>query len=313
MNKYCQSKIITVGSVNIDLVTHAERIAAPGETIRADDFFTNPGGKGANQAVAVAKLGGISTFLARVGDDGYGRDLKASLKKYGVNTSLIKTTQNCSSGMAMITITADGENSIIIVGGANDRLTADDVKNVEDEISSADALMVQLEVPLGTVKEALRLAKKHNVITVLDPAPVPKDGIPDEFFDVDIFSPNKSEVELLSGLSISNDEDIVKAGTFFISKGAKLVVMKLGSYGALIINNDGDAKHVPAYKVQAVDTTAAGDAFTAGMTLSFIETGSIEDAVRFACATGALTVLKLGAQQAIPDRKQLSDFLKKNS
>ncbi|HBG27973.1 MAG: ribokinase [Planctomycetes bacterium GWF2_41_51] len=305
------AKIITVGSVNMDLVLHSKRMPVPGETIKADNFYTNPGGKGANQAVAIAKLGGKSIFLARTGDDGYGSELASALKKYGVDTSCVKTTKDCCSGIAVITVAADGENSITIAGGANDRLSPQDVDDIEDNIASADAVMMQLEVPIDTIKRAIQLAKKHNKLTILDPTPVPADGIPDDLFRVDIFSPNKSETEMITGIPVKTDNDIKKSCDFIFSKGAKQIVMKLGSEGALIASASGNLKHIPAFKVKPIDTTAAGDCFTAAMTLSFIETGSIEQAVQFACAAGALTVTAKGAQQSIPNRKDVEEFLKK--
>ncbi|MFA5292319.1 MAG: ribokinase [Phycisphaerae bacterium] len=304
------AKIVTIGSVNMDLVMHSERMPSPGETIKAGNFYTNPGGKGANQAVAVAKLGGESILLARTGDDGYGKELTAALEKYGVNTSCVKTTKSCCSGMAIISIMTGGENSITIIGGANDRLLPQDVDDIENQIASADAVMVQLEVSTDTVKRAIQIAKKHNKLTVIDPTPVPPGGIPDELFEVDIFSPNKSETELLTGLVIKTDNDIKKACNLFLSKGAKQIVMKLGSEGVFIMDKNGNAKHIPAFKVKPVDTTAAGDSFTAGTALRFIETGSIEQAVRFGCAAGALTVMSNGAQQAIPCRRDVEAFLK---
>ena len=307
------AKIVTVGSINMDLVMHSERLPTPGETIKAGNFYTNPGGKGANQAVAVAKLGGESILLARTGDDGYGQELTAVLEKYGVNTSCVKTTKDCCSGMAIITVMTGGENSITIIGGANDKLLPDDVDGIENQIASADAVMVQLEVSADTVRRAIQLAKKYNKLTVIDPTPVPSGGLPDELFEVDIFSPNKSETEMITGLTIKTDNDIKKACGLFLSKGVKQVVMKLGDKGVFIMDKSGNARHIPAFKVKPVDTTAAGDAFTAGMALRFIETGSIEQAVRFGCAAGALTVMANGAQQAIPCRKNVEIFLKENT
>lgn len=304
------AKIITVGSVNMDLVLRSKRSPIPGETIKAENFYTNPGGKGANQAVAIAKLGGESILLARTGDDGYGGELKAALKKYGVDTRCVKETENCCSGIAVITVTDDGENSIIIAGGANDKLCPQDVDDIEDQIESADAVMMQLEVPIETIKRAIELAKKHNKLTVLDPTPVPISGLPDELFEVDIFSPNKSETESITGIAIKNDDDIKKACDYLLAKGVKQVVMKLGEKGALIVNSSGEIRRIEACKVKAVDTTAAGDCFTAAMTLRYVETGSMEKAVQFACAAGALTVTAKGAQQSIPYLKDVEKFLK---
>ena len=302
-------QVVVAGSINMDLVARVSRLPRPGETVRADDVRHIPGGKGANQAVAVARLGGRSTLIARVGDDAFGSRLIEALVGHGVNTQHVSVTDNCASGIALIGVEESGENAITIAAGANGRLSADDIRRCEAVIASAGALLVQLEVPLETVAAAIETARRHHVLTVLDPAPAPRRTLPDALFCVDILSPNQTEAECLTGISVQSIEDAKQAAARLRGRGARQVVIKMGDQGALICDEHDRCLHVPAPAVEAVDTTAAGDAFTAAMTVACADGAQLSDAVRFACSAGAAAVTRLGAQQSMPTREEVEQLL----
>ena len=301
--------IVVVGSINMDLVARMVRLPRPGETVPGDDFQTIPGGKGANQAVAAARLGARVTMIGRVGDDSFGETLRRSLTDFGVSTEHVLVTKGCSSGVALIGVEATGANSITVIAGANGRLTPHDVESRADVIASADALIVQLETPLDTVATAIRLAREAGVRTILDPAPAPSGTLPDELREVDLISPNQTEAEALTGIVVSDVASAVPAARQLQRLGAREVVLKLGALGALVCDATGRIEHVSATKAHVVDTTAAGDAFTAALAVALAEGRSLMDATRFGCAAGTLACTKFGAQRAMPTRDDLRQFL----
>ena len=298
-------RIVVVGSLNMDLVVRTERLPRPGETVPGRDFCQVPGGKGANQAVAAALLGADVTMIGRVGDDSYGRQLVESLASRGVVTRSVKATPHSSSGLALIGLEDSGQNAITIVGGANARLSPDDVAAGEAEIAAAGALVVQLEVPLATVAAAIAVAKKHGVLTVLDPAPAPSGPLPQELAAADVLSPNQTEAESLTGIAVASPGEAARAAAVLHIDGARTVVIKLGEQGALFSDGLGLVGHVPAPRVSVVDTTAAGDAFTAALAVALLERRPLEEATRLACAAGSLATTRRGAQDAMPTRDEV--------
>ena len=300
--------IVVVGSINMDLVARMARLPRPGETVHGQSFQTIPGGKGANQAVAVARLGVRVTLIGRVGDDSFGETLLRSLAEYGVATEQVLVTPQCSSGVALIGVDDDGANSITFVAGANGRLTVRDIESRAAVIQSADALIVQLETPLDTVVAALRIAKDAGVRTILDPAPAPSSPLPPEVMAVDVISPNQTEAELLTGIVVDDLASAERAARRLQELGAREVALKLGCWGAMLCDAEGRIEHVSAVEVEVVDTTAAGDAFTAALAVALVEGGTLVDAVRFGSAAGTLACLTLGAQTAMPTRGQVDEF-----
>ncbi len=304
-----QPQIAIVGSINMDLVVRVERLPRAGETIHGNQLLQIPGGKGANQAVAVAQLGGRARMIGRVGDDGFGPTLVSALESHQVDTAFVTTTTGCSSGVAVISVEQSGENSITIIGGANQRLTGEDVTDCEQAIAGADVLLVQLETPVDTVARAIELARAHGVTTILDPAPAPTKPLPDMLQQVDVFSPNQTEAEVLTGVSVQTPQNAEQAAAILHAGGARHVVMKLGEMGALVYQGPGNVELIPTRQVSVVDTTAAGDAFTAGLAIGYALGWPPADATRFGCAAGTLATTKLGAQQSMPTRQEVDRFM----
>jgi ribokinase len=307
-------RVVVVGSINMDLVARVARLPRAGETVAGTDLLHIPGGKGANQAVAVARLGGRSSLLGRVGDDGFGAALVEALAGAGVDIGAVTVTPRTSSGVALIGVDDAGQNAITIIAGANGRLTAADVAARSDLIEGADALLVQLEVPLETIAAALGVARRAGVLTVLDPAPAPAGALPSELLAlVDVISPNQTEAEALTGLPVETIDAARAAAARLRGAGVARVVLKLGAAGAFLSESGGLEQHVPAAAVPVVDTTAAGDAFTGALTLALAEGRDPVQAVRRGCAAGTLAAMRLGAQQSMPAREELEAFLEKRS
>jgi len=302
-------RIVVVGSINMDLVARMQRLPRPGETLSGDTFQTIPGGKGANQAVAAARLGATVTLIGRVGDDAFGQVLLNSLREYGVGTDHVLTTPDCSSGVALIGVEPSGANSIVVVAGANGHLTPADVLAREQVIAAADVLVVQLETPLETVATAIRLARQHRVRTILDPAPVPTGSLPAELYQADVISPNQTEAEAMTGIIVHDVATATQAAQSLQRLGASEVVMKLGHLGSLICRPQGQTEHIPVVQVEIIDTTAAGDAFTAGLAVGLAEGRNLSEAARLGGAAGTLACTVFGAQPAMPSRNRVDQFL----
>ncbi len=300
--------IVVVGSINMDLVARIDRLPAPGETRPARSLAFVPGGKGANQAVAMRRLGAEVAMIGRLGDDPFGATLREGLRSRGVETEGVATTAG-PSGVALIQVDDAGENAITLVAGANGLVTPEDVRRHAATIAEAAALVVQLEVPLETVAEAIRIAREHGVRTVLDPAPAPAGPLPDSLLAVDLLSPNQTEAEALTGVAVCNPEDAVRAANALRAQGARSVVVKLGAQGAAWVDAEGRSGHVRPFAVTPIDTTAAGDAFTGALTLRLVQGASLAEAVRFACAAGALATTKAGAQPAMPELQAVQTLL----
>ena len=308
--------IVVIGSINMDLVCRTARIPKAGETILGGDFVTVPGGKGANQAVAAAKLAGADIkvhMIGRVGGDDFGSRLLNGLRQHNVQTQFVTITEGVSSGIAMILVDKRGENSIIVAPGANSKLTPKDVDGAQDLIRSASAVVMQLEIPLTTVKHAIAMCQRLGVHTILDPAPAR--ALPRALYGVDVLTPNQTEAQTLLGLDErarirrKRVPDSKQIAGELLARGAKSVVLKLGSRGALVVNRDGFLTVKP-FKVKVVDTTAAGDAFTAGLAVGRAENMPLKDAIRFANAAGAVCCQSFGAQPSLPSRADVEVLLK---
>lgn len=282
----------------MDLVTSANRIPKVGETVLGDSFHTVPGGKGANQAVAAARLGADVTMIGCVGDDAFGRVLIDHLKNQGINTDKVELTSNTSSGIATITL-SEGDNSIIVVPGANNHVTPEFIDQHEELISKSSMLLLQLEIPLESVVRAAELANKHQIPIILNPAPIQR--LPKELLEmVDFLTPNEHEQELLFASIKGTQQELEKIK-------AKCIVTK-GSKGVVIFQN-GEMK-IPGFQVQAVDTTGAGDSFNGALAYALCEGFELVDACQFANAVAAISVTKLGAQTGMPTRNEVEEFLR---
>ena len=297
-------KILVIGSINMDMVVRAPRMPAPGETVLGDGFTTNPGGKGANQAVGVSRLGGACRMVGLVGDDAFGATLRDRLESEGIDCAHVKHRSGVPTGVAMIVVDSNGENSIVVASGANHRLCPDDIFPLADLFEEASVVVLQLELPLPTVRAAIEKARRHKCKVILDPAPMPR-CLPDELCKVDIFTPNVTEAEIFTGTKVLEERIEKNVALDIITRGADAAVLKLGSRGAMIVTADGHFYRIPAYKVSVVDTTAAGDAFTAALAVATAEGASIRDATVFANAAGALACTRLGAQAAMPTRSEV--------
>ena len=299
--------VVVFGSINMDLVVRTPRFALPGETLTGRTFFTAPGGKGANQAVAAARLGAPTFMVGRVGGDVFGDALIASLQASGVHTDAVFKDTSQPSGTALITVDDRAENQIIIVPGANGQMGEQDLERMHQVLGSSGVLLLQLETPMPGVIAAARLARQHGLVVVLDPAPaVP---LPDELYQtIDWITPNESEAALLVGFPVSDESSARQAANVLHQRGVDNVVIKMGARGAFWSHPAGD-QLLPPFRVQPVDTVAAGDAFN-GALAAGLEAGLLPaEALRRACAVGAISTTRPGAQPSMPTLSELEDFL----
>lgn len=294
------NKICVVGSLNVDLTFVLNHFHAPGETIIANSMDIFTGGKGGNQTVACARLGADVTMIGCLGDDANGELYMATLKKEGADVRGITVLEGVPSGVAIIEVDERGENRIIVASGTNHAITPDMVTDKADCIRAADVCLFQLETPLVVVNHAMALARQAGALVVLDPAPAPKTPIPEAIYMLcDYVTPNESELALLSGMPVGTIEEAVLAAQSLIKRGVRAVINKRGGQGALLVTRDG-YKLFPGFKVEVVDTTAAGDSFNAGLAVGLARGYAIEDAIVFANAVGALSTTAAGAQPAMP-------------
>ncbi len=299
--------VAVVGSLNMDLVARAPRIPQPGETIIGRDFHTLPGGKGANQAVAAARLGARVSMIGRVGRDAFAGPLLDNLAAAGVGHSFVIQDPEAATGVALIAVDDAGQNSIVVVSGANMRLSPADVEAAEGAIAAAGVLLLQLESPLDTVQRAAEVARAHRVTVILNPAPAY--SLPATLLSlVDVLVPNESETALLTGMPVGNRAEAEAAATALRKSGMGIVILTLGERGALLART-GEFELFPAFKVTPVDTTAAGDAFMGGLAVAMAEGQSLAEAVRWGNAAGALATTQLGAQPSLPTRQALETLL----
>ena len=310
--------ILVVGSVNLDMVAFAERIPGPGETLTGTRFDTFFGGKGANQAVAAARLGYPVNMIAKVGDDEIGERLRRGLHEAGVNVRGVTQATETSSGVALITTDNRGQNSIVVVPGANGRLLPMDVERFGSLLANAGMILMQLEVPLETVVYVAEMGYRKKIPVMLDPAPA-RELPPKLLLQLTWLTPNESETCALCGASPAHGSgplqlDPVRVRQYaedLLGRGPRHVILKLGSQGAYLASRNGEREYIPAFKVRAVDSTAAGDAFNAGLAVALLEDKPPVEAARYASAVAALSVTRKGAQPSMPDKAEVSRFAKK--
>lgn len=299
--------IIVLGSINMDLVVHTPRLPKPGETLTGTSFHTTPGGKGANQAVACARLGAATKMIGRVGGDVFGTALINNLSTYGVDITGIGIEESTPSGVALIEIDDTGENNIVVIPGSNGVLGAPDLKHLEKMLPKAKILLLQLEIPIETVQAAAEMASSQGVTVMLDPAPARI--LPESLYsNVDILTPNNSEAAILAGFPVKTTADAQRAARNLIDRGVKNAIIKMGSQGAYL-ENIAVRRFFPAIPVHAVDTVAAGDAFNGALAAALCEGLPLEEAMVWGIAGGAIAVTKPGAQEAMPDRNQLLSLI----
>ncbi|NPV53842.1 MAG: ribokinase [Firmicutes bacterium] len=300
-------RITVLGSMNMDLVVKVQGAPRPGETVRSEDFKMVPGGKGANQAVGAARLGAEVHMVGRVGDDIFGETLIQNLKAAGVDAGRVRKDPEAGSGLALITVDATGQNSIVVALGANNRVSPEDVDSARDLIETSDALIMQLEIPIEIVIYATQIAAGKGVPVILNPAPARP--VPDELIKGAAFLiPNESEASLLSGLAVEGRDEAAEAAMRLLQRGARNVIITLGEKGALVAN-PGVSEFIAAYEVDAVDTTAAGDTFIGAFAVAYLKGSPVMDAARYASAAASISVTRLGAQASMPTAGEVEAFL----
>lgn len=297
--------ILVVGSSNTDMVIKAEHLPDAGETILGGVFFMNPGGKGANQAVAAARLGGNVTFICKTGTDVFGVQSKQLFMDEGIDTAYMLSDPNQPSGVALITVDQHAENCIVVASGANATLSVKDMEKAEHLMEQARIILIQLEIPLETVAYSVYTAAKKGAKVILNPAPacILPEGL---LRDVSIITPNRTEAALLSGISVNDLESAKRAAQLIKEKGVETVIITLGSEGALLLH-EGEFTHTVAGAVEAIDTTAAGDVFNGALVVALAENKTIQEAVVFACKASAIAVTRLGAQSSSPFRNEIEE------
>ncbi|GAB6261077.1 ribokinase [Photobacterium sp. R1] len=301
------NKLVVLGSVNADHVLRVSDFPRPGETLQGRDYQVIPGGKGANQAVAAARLKADTGFIACIGDDAFGIHIRERFKCDGINTAGVKMQPNCPTGIAMIQVSDSGENTICLSPEANDCLTAERIEPDLARIREARFLLMQLETPLDGIEKAAQEAKAHQTNVILNPAPAR--ALPDSLLScVDVITPNETEAEVLTGIMVTDNASAQRAADVLHRKGIEIVLITLGAKGVWLSQN-GRGQLIPGYKVDAVDTTAAGDTFNGAFVTGLLEEMSLESAIQFGHAAAALSVTRFGAQTSIPTREEVDVFL----
>lgn len=308
------AKIVVVGSFNMDLISYMQRLPRPGETVHGSRFITGPGGKGSNQTVAAARLGAQVTFVGRVGTDMFGDNAVELWRNEGINTDYVVRDAELATGVAPIFVEeTTGENTIAVILGANDALSPEDVDRAEHEIAEADVLLTQLELPLATVLHALEIAKRYGVKTILNPAPAPLVPPSQAILElVDYLTPNESELDALVTADGAHTSTVEQKARGLLTSDQQTLIVTLGSKGAQRVTRD-DSQLIPGFRVKAVDTTGAGDAFNGALAVGLAEGKSLDDAIQFAHATAALSVLKFGTAPSMPQRTEVDAFLREQS
>jgi ribokinase len=305
-----KNRILVVGSSNTDMIIKLDRIPRPGETLLGGEFVMAAGGKGANQAVGAVRAGGTVTFVARVGRDVFGEQAIAGLVKDGIDVDYIFRDKARASGVALIFVAKDGENSIAVASGANGGLSPADVNKAKRAFAGVCVLVMQLETPLETVQAAAELAHKTGTRVILNPAPARP--LPDRLLRrVSIITPNETEAELLTGIRVDDDAAAAKAAEKLLDRGVQTVILTMGPRGAFVAAREG-RQRVPGFKMKAEDTTAAGDIFNGALAVALAEGKPLYEAVRFANAAAAISVTRIGAQPSAPRRKEIERLLAKS-
>lgn len=302
--------VLVIGSANMDLVLSVEKFPHPGETIFGKNFHMFPGGKGSNQAVCCAKLGARTIFVGKTGNDDFGKSLMNNMIREGVDLNYLFIDENENTGTALITVDRKGENEIVVISGSNMNLSPGDIKSRKDIFKEVKVVIIQLEVPLNTVFEAAKNADENDNIFILNPAPA--QHLPDDLLSmVDFLTPNETELELLSGISVNDNESIEKASIALLKKGVKNIIVTLGEKGAYLINKN--RKEIfPAKKVNVIDSTGAGDAFNGALAYALANGEEIEKAVQLAISVASYSVTMMGAQSSLPKLEELNFYKKAN-
>lgn len=301
--------IVVIGSSNTDMVVKTSHLPAAGETVLGGEFMMNAGGKGANQAVAAARYGEHVVFVARVGDDMFGRQTLESLRRDGIDTSCVSVDSDRMSGVALISVNDEGENSIVVASGANMALGREDIDRAAEEIRRADVVLMQLEVPMATVEYAAEAAAAAGVPVILNPAPAPAGPLGAGLLSrIDVITPNRSEAARISGIEVTDMASARRAAEAIHAMGTRRVIITLGGEGSLIYDG-GEFEHIGATRVEAVDTTAAGDTFNGVLAVGVAEGLSLARAAREASVAAAISVTRMGAQTAAPTRAEVEAFI----
>lgn len=299
--------ILVIGSFMMDLVVRTDRYPQSGETVIGTSFSKFPGGKGANQAVAAARLGADVTMVGKVGSDPFGDEFLFTLKNEGINTANILRDTRYPTGVGSITLEENGNNRIVVVPGANLHYDSSELNSIKSLIQGSELLMVQLEMDLGMIEQAVAYAAEVKVPVILNPAPAQK--LSDELLrNITYLTPNETEVELLTGIKVLSLEDAENAGKVLLEKEVQNIIITLAEKGALIVNHTGTI-HVPSLKVQPVDTVAAGDSFNGALAVGIVNGRPLKDAVEYANAVGAITVTREGAIPSLPNKVEVAEFL----
>ncbi|HHS9597446.1 TPA: ribokinase [Raoultella planticola] len=301
-------KLVVLGSINADHILNLESFPTPGETVTGHHYQVAFGGKGANQAVAAGRSGADIAFIACTGDDDIGERVRRQLQSDGIDVAPVRAVKDQSTGVALIFVNAEGENVIGIHAGANAALSVEQVEAEKARIAGALALLMQLESPLESVLAAAKIAHQHQTTVVLNPAPARE--LSDELLAlVDIITPNETEAEKLTGIRVENDDDAANAARVLHDKGIGIVMITLGSRGVWV-SHEGQGRRVPGFKVQAIDTIAAGDTFNGAFVTALLEGIALDEAIRFAHAAAAIAVTRKGAQPSVPWREEIDEFLR---
>ncbi len=303
--------VVVLGSINMDLTTYVPKLPQPGETLQGSSYITVPGGKGNNQAVAAARLGAATKFIGRVGTDGFGEEVLQIVADQKVDVSQVMKDPDNGTGLAVISVDENAENSIIIISGANFALDDSDVERASQNMDDAEVLMLQMEIPLETALKAAKIAKEKGVKVVFDPAPA-KPLSDDAFKLMDIITPNETETEILVGIRPKNQVEASKAAKLLLDKGVGTAVIKMGGNGVYYETKE-ESGFVPVFKVDPIDTVAAGDAFNAGLAVAISEGKPLAEAVRWGAAAGAIATTRKGALPAMPYREELEKLMKEQA
>ena len=296
-------KILVVGSSNTDMVIKTTKFPVPGETILGGKFIMNAGGKGANQAVAAARLGGMVTFVGKIGDDIFGKQAVQQLKDEDINVNFVSVDPENPSGVALITVDRKGENSIVVASGSNGTFSSSDFDKALTELNDSEFVLMQLEIPISTVEHIARIAVQKQKKVILNPAPAAK--LSNELLkNLYIITPNETEAELLTGIRVNDEQSAMKAASVLHKNGVEIVIITMGAAGAFLLVN-GRSELIPAPKVEAVDTTAAGDTFNGALAVALSEGRSLQNSIVFANKSASISVTRFGAQSSVPFSKEI--------
>ena len=298
-------RIVVIGSSNTDMVIRTKNLPRPGETVLGGTFFMNAGGKGANQAVACARLGGAVTFVCKTGNDVFGHQAYQLFDDEGIDPSYVFSDPKNPSGVALILVDDNAENSIAVASGSNSNLVTADIDNSLDAIENSEIVLMQLEIPIKTIEYAAQIAKSRGKMVILNPAPAPTEPLPLSILkNIDLITPNETEAELISGIPVVDETSAIAAAKRMAELGVKKIIITMGSKGAMLYE-DGEAELIPSIRVKAVDTTAAGDCFNGALTIALSEGRSLKEAVLFANRAAAISVTRPGAQVSMPYRHEV--------